>query len=73
MCPFCEKDLHICLNCEFYDTKSYHLCRESNAEYVEAKDKSNPCDYFRPVREKRSFVKKSEDARRKLEELFKKP
>jgi hypothetical protein len=72
-CSYCERDLHICLNCEFHEPKAYHQCRESNAEYVSDKEKANACDYFRPVREKRSFIKKSQDARRKLEELFKKP
>jgi len=61
------------LNCEFHDPGSYNQCRESNAEFVSEKDKSNPCDYFGPMRKKRSFVKKSEDARKKLEALFKKP
>ena len=73
MCPFCEHDLHVCVNCEFFEPKSFHQCRESNAEFVEDKEKSNPCDYFRAIREKRSFIKKSENARKKLEELFKKP
>ncbi len=68
----CDNDLHICKNCEFYDTKSYHDCRESNAEYVTDKEKSNMCDYFKPAKRKKSTVKKSQDARRKLEELFKK-
>jgi hypothetical protein len=72
-CPYCERELHVCLNCEFYDPRSYRQCRESNAEFVGEKDKANFCDYFRPVRKKRSFVQKSADARRKLEELFKKP
>ena len=71
-CPYCEHDLHVCMNCEFYDPKSFHQCRESSAEYVADKEKANVCEYFRTIRKRRSFIKKSEDARRKLEELFKK-
>jgi len=72
-CPYCHSDLHSCINCEFYDVKGYHQCRESSAEYIQEKEKANVCDYFRPLREKKSFIKKSEMARQKLEELFKKP
>jgi len=45
-CPFCESDLHVCLNCRFYDPGSYNDCRESQAERVVEKDRSNFCDYF---------------------------
>ena len=49
-CPSCGKDAHVCLNCRFYD-KSVHMeCRESIAEPVAQKDRSNFCEYFK-VRE----------------------
>lgn len=46
-CPSCSSDVHVCLNCEFYDPTAYHECRESQAEFVKNKDTSNFCDYFR--------------------------
>ncbi len=35
-CPFCGRDLHVCLN----------DCRETQAERVVEKDRSNFCDFF---------------------------
>lgn len=45
-CPVCDADLHCCCNCEFYDSGSYNDCRETQAERVLEKDRSNFCDYF---------------------------
>ncbi len=45
-CPSCDADLHCCLNCVFYDPNIYNECRESQAERVLDKDRSNFCDYF---------------------------
>ena len=45
-CPVCNADLHCCCNCEFYDPGSYNDCRETQAERVLEKDRSNFCDYF---------------------------
>ncbi len=46
MCAFCGADLHVCLNCRFYDPGIYNGCREPQAERVLDKDRSNFCDYF---------------------------
>jgi len=46
MCAFCGADLHVCLNCRFYDPVAYNACREPQAERVLDKDRSNFCDYF---------------------------
>ncbi|MCX5826412.1 MAG: hypothetical protein NTV58_00190 [Deltaproteobacteria bacterium] len=46
ICPFCGKDLHVCLNCRFYDPQSYNACHEPQAERVIDKDRSNFCEYF---------------------------
>lgn len=46
MCAFCSADLHVCMNCRFYDPGVYNACRESQAERVLVKDRSNFCDYF---------------------------
>ncbi len=45
-CPFCDADLHCCLNCRFHDPGSYNECAENQAERVLEKDRSNFCDYF---------------------------
>ncbi len=46
-CPSCYTDLHCCKMCEFYDPKHYNECKESAAERVVEKEKSNYCDYFK--------------------------
>jgi hypothetical protein len=45
-CPFCDADLHCCLNCQFHDPGAYNECREIQAERVLEKDRANFCDYF---------------------------
>lgn len=46
-CPACAADLHVCRMCEFYDPKVSKSCRETIAEEVKNKERSNFCDYFR--------------------------
>lgn len=45
-CEHCRADLHVCKNCKFYDPASYNECKETSAEVVRDKEKSNHCDYF---------------------------
>lgn len=45
-CPGCEKELHVCRMCEFYDTTVARSCREPIAEEVRDKTRANFCDYF---------------------------
>lgn len=47
-CSQCRADIHVCKNCQFYDPKSYNECRETSAEVVREKDRSNYCDHFSP-------------------------
>jgi hypothetical protein len=46
-CVFCKTDLHVCKNCEFYDSNSYNECRESSADVVKEKERANFCDFFK--------------------------
>lgn len=46
-CPLCHADLHVCKACEFYESGSHNDCRETSAEFVSDKERSNFCDYFR--------------------------
>lgn len=74
-CPQCHADLHVCLNCQFYDSAVYNECHESNADRVLEKDKSNYCDYFSVAPTPGTTVSTAnpiDEARRKLESLFKK-
>ncbi len=47
-CSKCGRDTRVCKGCFFYDLSSSHECRESQADRVLDKEKSNFCDYFRP-------------------------
>ncbi|MBN2413738.1 hypothetical protein JXQ31_18810 [candidate division KSB1 bacterium] len=73
VCPQCDSYLHCCLNCRFYDPLASHECRESEAKWARDKEAANFCDYFEPgeVTGKR-ITSKQDDARKKLDELFKK-
>jgi hypothetical protein len=70
-CPACGRDLHICLNCSFYDTNAYRQCRESIREPVQDKEKANFCDFFRAAGSGAPQAGPEDDAFRKLQDLFK--
>ena len=67
----CGADLHVCKNCEFYDAGAHHECRESQAEYVKDKERSNFCDYFKFSKRGKATDNKAA-AMAKLDDLFKK-
>ena len=73
-CGGCRADVRCCQNCEYYDPLAYNECRETVAERVIEKDRSNFCSFFRLGRQPGSGViqNKSIDAKKKLEEIFKK-
>jgi hypothetical protein len=70
-CPACGRDLHICLNCEFYDRNAYRQCRESIREPVQDKEKANYCDFFRPAKSGSAQGGSESNAFKKLNDLFK--
>jgi hypothetical protein len=47
-CPKCRADVRTCKNCQFYDPKVYNECRETQADPIREKDRSNICDYYAP-------------------------
>jgi hypothetical protein len=73
-CPKCSAYLHCCLNCRFYDVNAHHQCREPQAEFVPDKAMGNFCEYFEAtvVREKAKAIDRAAEARKKLDDLFKK-
>ncbi|WP_455381443.1 hypothetical protein [Salinispira pacifica] len=46
LCPTCGKDVHVCLNCRFYEPGVHWDCRETISEPVRDKDRANFCDFF---------------------------
>jgi len=69
-CVRCARDLHVCLNCAHHDPAAYNECRESSAERVADRDRSNRCEYFRPGN--RESTGSGSGTRDALEALFKK-
>jgi hypothetical protein len=72
ICAKCGQNLHCCLNCTFFAESAYHQCREDQAEFVNDKDSANFCDYFQPADEVKVSSALKEDARKRLDQLFKK-
>lgn len=70
-CPSCKADVRVCKNCIFYDPKIYNECRETSAEVIREKERSNLCEYFQPGT-KVVGHKSREDLLAAAEALFKK-
>ncbi|MHB1845894.1 MAG: hypothetical protein ACYCWW_13795 [Deltaproteobacteria bacterium] len=72
-CGDCGSDLHSCAQCRFYDPSASNQCREPQAERVQDKERSNYCEYFQldgTPGGSRDAV--ADEAKRRLEQLFKK-
>ncbi len=73
-CDRCGTDLHVCRNCTFYDPSAYNECRESQAERVDDRERANRCEWFSPgTGEGGARAREQDQARSKLDSLFKKP
>lgn len=72
-CSKCKSDVRVCKNCEHYDSKIYNECKESQADRILEKNRSNRCDYFRPrTGAGSSAAKTTVDLKAAAEALFKK-
>jgi hypothetical protein len=71
-CPKCRADVRVCKNCQFYDPKVYNECRETSAEVIREKERSNLCDFYRPRTLGGSVEDAQAKARAAAEALFKK-
>lgn len=73
-CPFCGADLRCCLNCKFFKPSVSKQCHEPAAALQKEKSKANFCDYFVFAESwgADTVNAKTEQARRALDELFKK-
>jgi hypothetical protein len=78
-CPHCAADLHSCKNCEHWDPSAYNECKEHIAEHVPDREAANRCTFFTFADANRDGrgtsedpSRKVDDAKAKLEALFKK-
>ena len=70
-CEKCGSDLHVCLNCRFYDVTKSNACTETQAERVQEKGRATYCDYF-SFKEEGAEKTGKEAAKNLWDELFKK-
>lgn len=70
ICPGCRLDTKVCRNCVHYDPRMNNECRESAAEPVTDKVKSNFCDWFKPTYPK-ALSQEASDAKAAFDRLFK--
>lgn len=73
-CPGCDRPLHACRNCDFYDRTYHNQCRETQADRVVDKERANFCEYFTPSQRRAAAAGPATKSATvgKLEDLFKK-
>ncbi|MFN3197816.1 MAG: hypothetical protein ACE366_05295 [Bradymonadia bacterium] len=70
-CPACGADLHVCKNCKFWDPSYHNECRENISHYIRDREKANFCMSFTFKGTTEFDGQEADDARSKLEALFK--
>lgn len=71
-CSKCRADTHVCKNCEHFDPSFNNQCKESSADRVVDKERSNFCDYFRPGSQAGGTARSAADLKAAAAALFKK-
>lgn len=70
-CPSCAEDLHVCLNCDFFDEHKPCQCRVPDIDPVTRKDRFNFCDEFRfSARRSETPADEAARAREQFKRLF---
>lgn len=71
-CAHCGADVRACKNCEFFDKSAYNECRETQADRILEKERSNRCDFFKIKTNQQNAISEKEKQRALAESLFKK-
>jgi hypothetical protein len=73
-CHQCQSDLKVCLNCESYDARAAHQCRDRRADPVADKHLANFCEFFEFIRRewqpKAQSNQREQSARDQLKKLL---
>ena len=69
-CEKCASDLHVCMNCEFYDILRSNSCR-SDSDYVRDKERFNYCEEFQFSQKQSNSVSPKSTAKESFNKLFK--
>ena len=72
ICTGCRRDTRVCKNCTHYDPKLHNECKETQADRIVDKEKSNFCDYFLPRTTPFGSTTSTQNIRAAAEALFKK-
>ncbi len=70
-CTKCHCDAHVCKNCEHFDPKVYNECRETQADFVQERERANFCDYFQVRGQLNNMKQSANDLMAAAESLFK--
>jgi len=70
-CDNCDADMHCCMNCRFYD-EGADRCREDIKSFVRYREKANFCSAFTYRETEASRADEIQDAKSRLDALFKK-
>jgi hypothetical protein len=71
-CKSCGRDTKTCKGCVNFDANAQNQCRESQAERVVEKERSNFCDWFKPAGGGGSGAASRDSMKAAAEALFKK-
>ena len=73
VCENCGSSVHCCRNCKYYDIYAHNKCSMPGTEMVQDREKNNFCDefVFGETKDDPNSKKNKEDAKKKLEDLFK--
>ncbi|MGD8394564.1 MAG: hypothetical protein PVF43_03695 [Candidatus Eiseniibacteriota bacterium] len=75
LCPHCSAYLHACVQCVFHDPHAHNQCREPQAEFVANREKANFCEFWKLGTPGGGGPgdRRADDARARLDALFRKP
>jgi hypothetical protein len=66
VCPHCDVDLHVCVNCKYYSPGKPNDCIVPGTESIRDREKANLCEDYKPLQQTKIL-----DNKKKFNDLFK--